>query len=83
MMGNVGLDTIVGRDPAAGRPFRRRLQVQHQKHVARSSSTCNSRVGQTPEPPVLLLLGVGLIALFVAIVALGVVVAQLVLNSVR
>jgi hypothetical protein len=83
MIGNVAVDTIVGEIPLLGDLFDvgfksnlRNLSLLEQ-HVHRpAAASAQSR-------RVLLLLGVGLLALLVGVVALGVVVAQLVLSSLR
>ena len=83
MIGNVAVDTIVGEIPLLGDLFDvgfksnlRNLSLLEQ-HVHRpAAASAQSR-------RVLLLLGVGLLALLVGVVALGVVVAQLVLSSIR
>jgi hypothetical protein len=83
MMGNVGLDTIVGEIPLLGDLFDagfksnlRNVSLIEQ-HIQQPAS------GKAQSRRVLLLLGVGLLALLVGIVALGVVVAELVLRSIR
>ena len=83
MIGNVMVDTIVGEIPLLGDLFDvgfksnlRNLSLLEQ-HVHRpAAASAQSR-------RVLLVLGVGLLALLVGVVALGVVVAQLVLSSIR
>jgi len=83
MIGNVAVDTIVGEIPLLGDLFDvgfksnlRNLSLLEQ-HVHRpAAASAQSR-------RVLLVLGVGLLALLVGVVALGVVVAQLVLSSIR
>jgi hypothetical protein len=82
MMGNVGLDTIVGEIPLLGDLFDagfksnlRNVSLIEQHVQKPASSKSQSR-------RVLLLLGIGLLALFVGIVALGVVIAELVLRSI-
>ena len=83
MLGNVGVDTIVGEIPLLGDLFDvgfksniRNMSLIEQ-HVQRPTAA------KAQSRRVLLLLGVGLFALFVGIVALGIVVAQLVLSSLR
>jgi hypothetical protein len=83
MIGNVGVDTIVGEIPLLGDLFDvgfksniRNLSLIEQ-HVHRPSAA------KSQSRRVLLVLGVGLLALFVGIVALSVVVAELVLSSLR
>jgi uncharacterized protein DUF4112 len=83
MIGNVGVDTIVGEIPLLGDLFDvgfksniRNMSLIEQ-HVQRPTAA------KAQSRRVLLLLGVGLFALFVGIVALGVVVADLVLSSLR
>jgi uncharacterized protein DUF4112 len=83
MIGNVGLDTIVGEIPLLGDLFDvgfksniRNMSLIEQHAQRPTAAKAQSR-------RVLLLLGVGLLALFVGIVALSVVVAQLVLHSIR
>lgn len=83
MIGNVAVDTIVGEIPLLGDLFDvgfksnlRNLSLL-ERHVQRPvAAKAESR-------RVLILLGVGLLALLVGVVALGVVVAQLVLSSLR
>jgi hypothetical protein len=83
MIGNVAVDTIVGEIPLLGDLFDvgfksnlRNLSLLEQ-HVHRPAAAR----GQSRH--VLLVLGLGLLALLVGVVALGVVVAQLVLSSIR
>jgi hypothetical protein len=83
MIGNVAVDTIVGEIPLLGDLFDvgfksnlRNLSLLEQ-HVHRPAAA------KAQSRRVLLVLGVGLLALLVGIVALGVVVAQLVLSSIR
>jgi hypothetical protein len=83
MIGNVGVDTIVGEIPLLGDLFDvgfksniRNLSLIEQ-HVHRPSAA------KSQSRRVLLVLGVGLLALFVGIVALSVVVAELVLSAIR
>jgi hypothetical protein len=83
MIGNVGVDTIVGEIPLLGDLFDvgfksniRNLSLIEQ-HVHRPSAA------KSQSRRVLLVVGVGLLALFVGIVALSVVVAELVLGSLR
>jgi hypothetical protein len=83
MLGNVGVDTVIGEIPLLGDLFdvgfksnMRNLSLIEQ-HVQRpTSSKAQSR-------RVLLLLGLGLLALLAGIVAVGVVVGQLVLDAIR
>ncbi|HEV8456310.1 MAG TPA: DUF4112 domain-containing protein [Gemmatimonadales bacterium] len=83
MIGNVGVDTIVGEIPLLGDLFDigfksniRNLSLIEQ-HVQRPAAA------RAQSRRVLLVLGIGLLALLVGIVALSVVVAQLVLDSIR
>lgn len=83
MIGNVGVDTIVGEIPLLGDLFDvgfksniRNLSLI-ERHVQRPAAA------KTQSRRVLLVLGIGLLALFVGIVALSVVVAELVLSSLR
>jgi hypothetical protein len=83
MIGNVGVDTIVGEIPLLGDLFDvafksniKNLSLIEQ-HVHRPSAA------KSQSRRVLVGLGVGLFALFVGIVALSVVVAELVLSSLR
>lgn len=83
MIGNVGVDTIVGEIPLLGDLFDvgfksniRNLSLI-ERHVQRPAAA----KGQSRR--VLLVLGIGLLALFVGIVALSIFVAELVLNSLR
>jgi hypothetical protein len=83
MIGNVGVDTIVGEIPLLGDIFDvgfksniRNLSLIEQ-HVHRPG------VAKAQSRRVLLVLGIGLLALLVGIVTLSVVVALLVLNSIR
>ena len=83
MIGNVAVDTIVGEIPLLGDLFDvgfqsniRNLSLLEQ-HVHRPAAA------KAQSRRVLLVLGVGLLALLVAIAALSVVVAQLVLNTIR
>jgi hypothetical protein len=83
MIGNVAVDTIVGEIPLLGDLFDvgfksnlRNLSLLEQ-HVHRPAAT------KTESRRVLLVLGIGLLALLVGVVAVGVVVAQLVLDSIR
>ena len=83
MMGNVGVDTLVGEIPFLGDLFDvgfksniRNLSLI-EKHVQRPASA------KAQSRQVLLLLGVGLLVLLAGIVALGIVVAQLTLRSIR
>ena len=83
MIGNVGVDTIVGEIPLLGDLFdvgfksniRNLSLIEQHVHLPSAAKSQSRRV--------LLVLGVGLLALFVGIVALSVVVAQLVLSSIR
>jgi hypothetical protein len=83
MIGNVGVDTLIGEIPLLGDLFdvgfksniRNLSLIEQHVHRPAAARAQSSRV--------LLALGVGLLALFVGIVALGVVVAQLVLSSIR
>jgi hypothetical protein len=83
MIGNVGVDTIIGEIPLLGDLFDvgfksniRNLSLIEQ-HVRRpAAAKAQSRL-------FLLLLGAGLLALFVGIVGLSVVVVQLVVSSIR
>jgi uncharacterized protein DUF4112 len=82
MMGNVAVDTIVGEIPLLGDLFdagfkanNRNLSLLEQHLHRPPSARAQSR-------RVLLGLGIGLLALLVGIVALGIVVAQLALNSI-
>src|SRR3954469_11384545 len=83
MIGNVGLDTLVGEIPLLGDLFDLGFKANLknvaliEQHVQRPAS------GKAQSRRVLLLLGVGLLAVLVGIVALGVVVAELVLRSIR
>lgn len=80
MMGNVGLDTIVGEVPLLGDLFdfswksNSRNLALLEEHL---QQPIRARVGSRR---VLLLLGGGLLLLFVALIALGVVAANLVLE---
>jgi hypothetical protein len=83
MIGNVGVDTIVGEIPLLGDLFDvafksniKNLSLIEQ-HVHRPSAA------KSQSRRVLLVLGIGLLALFVGIATLSVVVAQLVLSSIR
>jgi hypothetical protein len=83
MIGNVGVDTIVGEIPLLGDLFDvafksniKNLSLIEQ-HVHRPGAA------KTQSRRVLLGLGVGLLALLAGIVTLSVVVAQLVLSSIR
>jgi hypothetical protein len=83
MIGNVGVDTIVGEVPLLGDLFDvgfksniKNLSLIEQ-HVHRPAAA------KTQSRRVLLVLGIGLLALLVGIVALSVVVAQLVLSFIR
>jgi uncharacterized protein DUF4112 len=83
MIGNVAVDTLIGEIPILGDVFDvgfksniRNLSLIEQ-HVQRPSAA------RTQSRHVILLVGAGLLVLFVGIVALSVVVAQLVLNSLR
>jgi Domain of unknown function (DUF4112) len=82
MMGNVGLDTIVGGIPLLGDLFdagfksNLRNVALIEQHIQRPASS------RSQSRRVLLLLGIGLLAVFVGIIALGVVVAELVLRSI-
>jgi hypothetical protein len=83
MLGNVGVDTLVGEIPLLGDLFdagfksnMRNLSLIEQ-HVQRpASAKASSR-------RVLLVLGVGLLAMLVGIVAVGVIVGQVVLDLIR
>src|SRR3954466_1300660 len=82
MLGNVGVDTIIGEIPLLGDLFDAgfKSNIKNvsliEQHVQRPAS------GKAQSRRVLILLGVGLLALLVGIVALGVVVAELVLRSI-
>ena len=83
MIGNVGVDTLVGEIPLLGDLFdvgfksnMRNLSLIEQ-HVQRPASA------RTQSRRVLIVLGVALLAMLVGIVALGVIVGQLVLASIR
>jgi hypothetical protein len=83
MIGNVAVDTIVGEIPLLGDLFDvsfksnlRNLSLLEQHLHRPVAAKAQSR-------RVLLVLGIGLLALLVGVVALGVVVAQLVLSSIR
>ncbi len=83
MLVNVGVDTVIGEIPLLGDLFdvgfksnMRNLSLIEQ-HVQRPASS------KTQSRRVLLILGVGLLALLAGIVAVGVVVGQLVLDAIR
>jgi hypothetical protein len=82
MIGNVGVDTIVGEIPLLGDLFDAgfksniRNMALIEQHVERPTAA------RAQSRSLLLVLGIGLLALFVGIVALGVVVAELVLRSI-
>jgi hypothetical protein len=83
MLGNVGVDTIIGEIPLLGDLFdagfksnMRNLALIEQ-HVERPASS------KKQSRRVLLLLGIGLLALLAGVVAVGVIVAQLVLDAIR
>jgi hypothetical protein len=83
MIGNVGVDTIVGEIPLLGDLF----DIGFKSNI-RNLSLIEQHVQRPPAARaqsrrVLLVLGIGLLALLVGIVALSVVVAQLVLDSIR
>jgi uncharacterized protein DUF4112 len=83
MIGNVGVDTIVGEIPLLGDLFDVGFQSNTrnlsliERHVQRPAAA------KAQSRRVLLVLGIGLLALFVGIVALSVFVAELVLSSLR
>jgi hypothetical protein len=83
MIGNVGLDTIIGEIPLLGDIFdvgfksNVRNLALIERHVERPAAA-KAQSGR-----VLLVLGLGLVAMFAGIVALSVVVAQLAVNAIR
>ena len=83
MLGNVGVDTIVGEIPLLGDLFdagfksNMRNLALIERHVERPASA------RAQSRRLLLVLGVGLLAMVVGIVAVGVIVGQLVLNAIR
>ena len=83
MLGNVALDTIVGEVPLLGDLFdagwksNTRNIVLLESHLERPASTTRS------SRRVLVLLGVGILAILAGVVALGVIVAELVIQQVR
>jgi hypothetical protein len=81
MMGNVGLDTIVGEIPLLGDLFDAGFKSNLRNVSLIEQHVQQPAAGKSQSRRVLLLLGVGLLALLVGIVALGVVVAELVLRS--
>jgi uncharacterized protein DUF4112 len=83
MMGNVGLDTIVGEIPLLGDIFDAGFKSNLKNVALIEQHVQQPTAGKSQSRRVLLLLGVGLLTLLVGIVALGVVVGQLVLNSLR
>jgi uncharacterized protein DUF4112 len=83
MMGNVGLDTIVGEIPLLGDIFDASFKANLKNVSLIEQHVQQPTAGKSQSRRVLLLLAVGLLALLVGIVALGVVVGQLVLNSLR
>jgi hypothetical protein len=83
MIGNVGVDTIIGEIPLLGDLF----DVGFKSNV-RNLSLIERHVQQPVRAragsrSLLAVLGIGLVALFVGIVALSVIVAQLVYNALR
>jgi Domain of unknown function (DUF4112) len=81
MMGNVGLDTIVGEIPLLGDLFDAGFKANLKNVALIEQHVQQPAAGKSQSRRVLLLLGIGLLALLVGIVALGVVVADLVLRS--
>jgi hypothetical protein len=83
MLGNVGVDTIIGEIPLLGDLFDAgfKSNIKNvsliERHVQRPAS------GKAQSRQVLLLLGIGLLALLAGIVAVGVIVGQLVLDAIR
>jgi hypothetical protein len=83
MLGNVGVDTIVGEIPLLGDLFdagfksNMRNLALIERHVEKPASA------RAQSRRLLLVLGVGLLAMVVGIVAVGVIVGQLVLNAIR
>ena len=83
MIGNVMVDTIVGEIPLLGDLFDVGFQSNIknvsliERHVQRPAAA------KAQSRQVLVVLGIALLALLVGIVAVGVVVAQLVLNAIR
>jgi Domain of unknown function (DUF4112) len=82
MMGNVGLDTIVGEIPLLGDLFDAGFKSNLRNVSLIERHVQSPATSKSQSRRVLLLLGIGLLALLVGIVALGVVVAQLILRSI-
>jgi Domain of unknown function (DUF4112) len=83
MIGNVGVDTIVGEIPLLGDLFDVGFQANIRNLSLLEHHLQRPAAAKAQSRRVLVVLGIGLLALFVGIVALSIVVAQLVLNSLR
>lgn len=83
MIGNVAVDTIVGEIPLLGDLFDAGFKSNLRNVALLEQHVHRPAAAKAQSRRVLLVLGVGLLALLVGVVALGVVVAQLVLSSIR
>jgi hypothetical protein len=83
MMGNVALDTIVGEIPLLGDLFDAGFKSNNRNMSLLEQHVHRPAAARAQSRQVLLVLGIGLLALLVGIVALGIVVAQLVLGHIR
>jgi hypothetical protein len=83
MMGNVALDTIVGEIPLLGDLFDAGFKSNNRNMSLLEQHVHRPAAARAQSRQVLLVLGLGLLALLVGIVALGIVVAQLVLSHIR
>jgi uncharacterized protein DUF4112 len=83
MMANVGLDTIVGEIPLLGDLFDFGWKSNNRNIALLEEHLRQPIVARTGSRRVLLLLGAGLLVLLVGVIALGIVVGNLVLESMK
>jgi hypothetical protein len=83
MIGNVGLDTLVGEIPLLGDLFDLGFKANLKNLALIEQHVDQPLAARTQSGRLLLGLGIGLVVLLVAIVALGVIIGQYVLNAIR
>lgn len=81
MIANVGVDTLVGEIPLLGDLFDFGFKSNLRNLALLEDHLHRPTVAKAESRRVLLLLGLGVVVLFAAVIALGVVVAHVVLNS--